>query len=290
MSSIVTTQHVSRECQLPASSVNSRRGRLGDDLRPRFRRRDARARRRDGRVRALGQPGGPRRRAVAPRRAAAAARPSRIDDPPQKVGLRRTTSGSYAPRRPGRRRARPTTPSTSRSRSATSAPESPSSTAGTSCRRSSSARTMSPPPLEDFTTLTRDLYIAPGDVGFWQGALRDPGSDDYRKPARGRGPAADRRRHPLRRLRRRPARDQPLPALAARDRRRPALVRVRRPPLERRPARAARALALGASADAPTDGGEQRQLRRFFWSDRRGLSPAHFAITPRCSWSWGSSS
>ncbi len=23
---------------------------------------------------------------------------------------------------------------------------------------------------------------------------------------------------------------------------------------------------------------EQRQLRRFFWSDRRGLSPAHFAI------------
>ncbi len=30
------------------------------------------------------------------------------------------------------------------------------------------------PPLEGFRELTRDLYIAPGEVGFWQGALRDP--------------------------------------------------------------------------------------------------------------------
>lgn len=29
-------------------------------------------------------------------------------------------------------------------------------------------------PLEEFRRLTRDLYIAPGEVGFWQGALRDP--------------------------------------------------------------------------------------------------------------------
>ena len=29
-------------------------------------------------------------------------------------------------------------------------------------------------PLEDFHRLTRDLYIAPGEVGFWQGAFRDP--------------------------------------------------------------------------------------------------------------------
>jgi hypothetical protein len=29
-------------------------------------------------------------------------------------------------------------------------------------------------PLDDFRRLTRDLYIAPGEVGFWQGALRDP--------------------------------------------------------------------------------------------------------------------
>lgn len=28
--------------------------------------------------------------------------------------------------------------------------------------------------LDDFTRLTRDIYIAPGDVGFWQGAFRDP--------------------------------------------------------------------------------------------------------------------
>lgn len=37
-----------------------------------------------------------------------------------------------------------------------------------------------PPPLEDFTTLTRDLYVAPDDVGFWQGSFRDPASDGYR--------------------------------------------------------------------------------------------------------------
>ena len=40
---------------------------------------------------------------------------------------------------------------------------------------------ITPPPLEDFTTLTRDLYVAPGDVGFWQGSFRDPASDGYRE-------------------------------------------------------------------------------------------------------------
>jgi hypothetical protein len=38
---------------------------------------------------------------------------------------------------------------------------------------------MTPTPLEDFTMLTRDLYIAPDDVGFWQGALRDPSNPAY---------------------------------------------------------------------------------------------------------------
>jgi hypothetical protein len=37
-----------------------------------------------------------------------------------------------------------------------------------------------PPPLEEFTTLTRDLYVAPDDVGFWQGSFRDPSSEGYR--------------------------------------------------------------------------------------------------------------
>ena len=40
------------------------------------------------------------------------------------------------------------------------------------------------PPLENFTTLTRDLYVAPGDVGFWQGSFRDPASDGYREARR----------------------------------------------------------------------------------------------------------
>jgi hypothetical protein len=43
---------------------------------------------------------------------------------------------------------------------------------------------VTPTPLEDFTMLSRDLYIAQGDVGFWQGAFRDPRSADYRSARR----------------------------------------------------------------------------------------------------------
>lgn len=34
-------------------------------------------------------------------------------------------------------------------------------------------------PLEEFTRLTRDLYVPAGDVGFWQGSFRDPGSSEF---------------------------------------------------------------------------------------------------------------
>jgi len=34
-------------------------------------------------------------------------------------------------------------------------------------------------PVEQFRRLTRDLYIAPGEVGFWQGAFRDPSDDGF---------------------------------------------------------------------------------------------------------------
>jgi hypothetical protein len=40
------------------------------------------------------------------------------------------------------------------------------------------------PPLDEFITLTRDLYIAPDDIGFWQGSFRDPASDRYREARR----------------------------------------------------------------------------------------------------------
>jgi hypothetical protein len=32
-----------------------------------------------------------------------------------------------------------------------------------------------PSQLSEFRRLTRDIYVAPGDFSFWQGALRDPG-------------------------------------------------------------------------------------------------------------------
>ena len=35
------------------------------------------------------------------------------------------------------------------------------------------------PPLESFRRLSRDIYIASGDVGFWQGAFRDPSEPEF---------------------------------------------------------------------------------------------------------------
>lgn len=36
------------------------------------------------------------------------------------------------------------------------------------------------PDADSFTRLTRDLYVAAGDIGFWQGTFRDPSSDEFR--------------------------------------------------------------------------------------------------------------
>ncbi len=38
---------------------------------------------------------------------------------------------------------------------------------------------MQPTPLDEFTRLTRDLYVPTGDVGFWQGAFRDPSTPEF---------------------------------------------------------------------------------------------------------------
>jgi hypothetical protein len=37
------------------------------------------------------------------------------------------------------------------------------------------------PPLEEFRRLSRDIYVATGDVGFWQGTFRDPQSDEFQE-------------------------------------------------------------------------------------------------------------
>jgi hypothetical protein len=47
------------------------------------------------------------------------------------------------------------------------------------------------PDLADFTPNTRDLYVPPGDTGFWQGAFRDPDDpryDEARKTVESREP------------------------------------------------------------------------------------------------------
>jgi hypothetical protein len=33
--------------------------------------------------------------------------------------------------------------------------------------------------VADFRRLTRDIYVAPGDLGFWQGAFRDPATPEF---------------------------------------------------------------------------------------------------------------
>jgi hypothetical protein len=38
-----------------------------------------------------------------------------------------------------------------------------------------------PPAPDTFRRLTRDLYVPPGDIGFWQGAIREP-DDPRREP------------------------------------------------------------------------------------------------------------
>ncbi len=35
------------------------------------------------------------------------------------------------------------------------------------------------PPLDSFHRLTRDLYVPASDMGFWQGAMRDTGDDEF---------------------------------------------------------------------------------------------------------------
>jgi hypothetical protein len=46
-------------------------------------------------------------------------------------------------------------------------------------RGASSASRPDHAPVDDFRRLTRDLYIPPGDLGFWQGALRDANEPEF---------------------------------------------------------------------------------------------------------------
>jgi hypothetical protein len=41
------------------------------------------------------------------------------------------------------------------------------------------------PELDSFTRQTRDLYVPTGDVGFWQGAFRDPSAPEFAEAASG---------------------------------------------------------------------------------------------------------
>jgi hypothetical protein len=40
-----------------------------------------------------------------------------------------------------------------------------------------------PPPIEEFHRLIRDIYVPPGDMGFWQGVFRDPDAAEFQQAA-----------------------------------------------------------------------------------------------------------
>ncbi len=101
--------------------------------------------------------------------------PSKLDDPHQKIGfvddkwvMARAVVASPRWEK---------TQSTSRSLSETSVPESLSSTAGASFRAAGSkTHTGSLRTSRD----SRATYVPVGDVGFWQGAFRDPAEPEFR--------------------------------------------------------------------------------------------------------------
>jgi hypothetical protein len=43
---------------------------------------------------------------------------------------------------------------------------------------------LEPPPIEEITRLTRDIYVPAGDVGFWQGTFRDPATPEFTEARR----------------------------------------------------------------------------------------------------------
>ena len=109
-------------------------------------------------------------------------------------------------------------------------------TAGTSSARRTPGATEHPP-LDDFRRLTRDLYIAPGEIGFWQGAFRDPDEAAFAEARAAIEERAGFGSSALRRPRARPAVDHALLDGAARGRRAGSPPSAR--PLERRPPRPA---------------------------------------------------
>ena len=116
-------------------------------------------------------------------------------------------------------------------------------------------------PPEDFRMQTRDLYIAPADIGFWQAAIREVGDPAYAalsQDIRRRAAIYDRRS--LRRPRRRPAHHYPFRNDPPADGGRHQVVPERGAPLELGPARSplgGRAGRCEAAGTGPTDYGRR---------------------------------
>ena len=96
--------------------------------------------------------------------------PSHLEDPPQKIGF--VDKWFSAPGGGGDRRGHGQCRVPRVRRSGMPAPASPCCTAGTSSLIPLRQRRRHAP-IEQFHSLTRDLYISANDVGFWQGAFRD---------------------------------------------------------------------------------------------------------------------
>jgi hypothetical protein len=102
--------------------------------------------------------------------------PSRLDDPPQKVGF---ADGRLVRVDGGRGAAEATPEAVYLAMSVRNVGTGIAVLHGWRFSTNAEAGGGPPPPLEEFRRLTRDIYVPPGDMGFWQGVYRDPQAREF---------------------------------------------------------------------------------------------------------------
>ena len=102
--------------------------------------------------------------------------PSRLDDPPQKVGF---ADDKYLLTKGGHGAAEATDDVVYLAMSIRNAGAGIAVLHGWYLHPERRTRDERPPPLETFNRLTRDIYVPAADLGFWQGVFRDPAAPGF---------------------------------------------------------------------------------------------------------------
>jgi hypothetical protein len=102
--------------------------------------------------------------------------PSRLDDPPQKVGF---ADGKWLHLQPGAGAAEATEQNVYLAIAVRNAGSGIAVLHGWRFFAEQMVGVDEHAPLDEFTRLTRDIYVPAGDVGFWQGTFRDPSTAQF---------------------------------------------------------------------------------------------------------------